>query len=244
MSRRLRAPLLWSAAGRGALGIAAIPLAPFLYREHFIVLVLLRPTKEVLLAAGFLVRRGDISLGPVLAAAIPLTVFGVWHFYFLGKAYCDEIKDADLPGIAGRLLPPSRINKLAEAVEDKGVPLVLIGRLAAFPSTLVAAAAGTSDMPTRRFLVADGIGALLSVAEVVGLGYAFGEAYEHAGPWITGFGIVATLLMITLLGRALMKKSGADRDDDDERRNLLNHLRRVRKEQGVRAALRAARSAV
>ena len=45
--KRFRGVLLWAAALRVALGIVAIPLAPFLYKRHFLVLVLLRPTKEI-----------------------------------------------------------------------------------------------------------------------------------------------------------------------------------------------------
>src|SRR6476469_615834 len=102
----LRTPLLWLALVRAVLGVIAIPLAPFLYKEHFIVLVLLRPTKEVLLAGGFLVKRGDLNLFALLAAAIPLAILGVWHFYYLGRAFATEIQTGKgLPKFAQRLLP-------------------------------------------------------------------------------------------------------------------------------------------
>ncbi|HEY1281565.1 MAG TPA: hypothetical protein VGF22_17935, partial [Acidimicrobiales bacterium] len=132
--------MLGLVVARVVLALVAIPLAPFLYRKHAVVLVLLRPTKDVLLLMGFLLRKGDVALPPVVAAAIPLLVFGVWLFFFLGKAYAKEINNADLPGIAGRLLPADRIGRLSESVSDQGLKLVFLGRLAAFPSTLVAAA--------------------------------------------------------------------------------------------------------
>lgn len=206
-SVRWRTPLLWIAAIRAVLAVIAIPLAPFLYEKHFVALVLLRPTKEVLLAGGFLLRRGDVGLVPMLLAAVPLMVFGVWLFYFLGKGFREEIDDCDLPGLGGRLLPAKRIHKMREGLEEAGGKLVFLGRLAAFPSTVVAAAAGSSDMPTRTFLRADGLGAIAAVAEVVGAGYALGAAYKSAGPWLTAVGVAILAGAAVLLGRSL-KKAG------------------------------------
>ena len=226
---------MWLAGARLALGIIAIPLVPFLYREHAVALVLLRPTKEVLLLMGFLIRRGDVSLLPVLVAAVPLAILGVWHFFFLGRAYCDEIKSAELPGIAGKLLPPKVITKFAETVEEQGTKIVFLGRLAAFPSTMVAAAAGVAEVPTRRFLLVDGAGALLSVVEVIGAGYLLGDAYERAGPWLTVLGVAALVLMAVLLGRNLRSKGSASS-------GMLRKIRKVRKEKGVRAAIDEAKA--
>ena len=210
-SERWRTPLLWLAGIRAVLAVVAIPLAPFLYEEHFVALVLLRPTKEVLLAGGFLVRRGDVALLPILAAALPLMVLGVWLFYFLGRGFKEEIENCDLPGIGGRLLPAKRINTLHDGLEHGGGKLIFLGRLAAFPSTMVAAAAGSSDMSTRKFLRADGLGAIAAIAEVVGAGFILGEAYKSAGPWLTAVGVVILAGAVVLLGRSL-KKVGSSSD--------------------------------
>ena len=183
--------------------LVAIPLAPVLYEEHFVLLVLLRPTKDVFLAGGFLVERGDVAPAPIVLAALPLLVGGVWLFHALGRGFRDEIERADLPWIAGRLLPPERIKAIGDAVEDGGPRLVYLGRLAAFPSTLVAAAAGTGRMDVRSFLVADGLGGLTSMALSLTLGYLLGEAYDTAGPWLTAVGVAALAAMAIVIGRRL-----------------------------------------
>lgn len=211
MPRRSKAPawvgpaLLWLAAVRTVLAIVAIPLAPALYRKHFVVLVLLRPTKEVLLAGGFLVRRHDVSLLALMVASIPLLLLGVWHFYALGRIYGSDLTGSKLPRFARHLLPAKRIKAMCKVLEKRGTPVVVIGRLAAFPSTVIAAAAGTSDLEARRFLAADAIGGLLSFVEVVGAGYALGEAYEEAGPWLTWAGVAALVVGAVLFGRWLKK---------------------------------------
>ena len=192
-------------AVRVLLGIVAIPLAPALYEEHFVVLVLLRPTKEVFLAGGFLARRGDVNIAMVVVAAIPLAIFGVWLFYVLGRAYSGSIKQNKLPGLAGRLLDPQRIKRFEDALEDRGPKLILLGRLAVLSSAAVAAAAGAAGLEPRRFLPFDLAGGLLSIAYTIAAGYVLGEAYEQAGPWITVVGVIAFMGFAYLLGRSLKR---------------------------------------
>lgn len=209
VSRRLRTPLLALAAVRGAVGLAAIPLAPALYRDHFMALVLLRPTKEVLLVGGFLVRRGDVSLLPLVAAALPLLILGVWQFFWLGRAFRDEIRDGSgLPRWAERILPPKRIKQLCGVLNDRGMPVIIAGRVAAFPSSLLAAAAGASGMKPRRFLPADATGAALSMVEVIGAGWVLGTAYKRAGPWVTAVGAAVVVGMLLYIGRSLKRSPG------------------------------------
>ncbi|HEX2851237.1 MAG TPA: VTT domain-containing protein [Acidimicrobiales bacterium] len=203
---RVRTPLLVAVGARAVLAAVAIPLAAFLYRQHFVVLVLLRPTKDVLLAAGFLLRRGKVNPFEIVAAAVPLMVFGVWLFFLIGRAYHEQILTGEgLPRWSRRLLPHEKIQSVSEVLEKRGAPLIVLGRLAAFPSTLVAAAAGASDMRARTFVLADALGAALSIAEVVVAGYAFGEAYKKAGPWVTGAGVVVLIGLLLLVGRHLKK---------------------------------------
>lgn len=205
-TRDHRPILLGLAAARGLLSLIAIPLAPALFRDHFVVLVLLRPTKEVLLAGGFLFREGDVRLWQILPATIPVAFLGVWLFFLLGRAYADEIQSGDgLPTWASKVLKPDRVKPMCQLLERKGAGLIVGGRLAAFPSTVLAAAAGASGMEPRKFLPADALGGVLSVAEVVIAGYALGAAYKRAGPWLTGVGVVVLLGLLFVVGRWLKR---------------------------------------
>jgi membrane protein DedA with SNARE-associated domain len=205
LAHRWRRPLLGLAVARAVLAVVAIPLAPLLYEDHFVLLVLLRPTKEVLLAGGFLLREGEVHPVALVLAAVPLLILGVWQFFALGRGYAKEIRGCDVPGLGGRVLPAKRIDALRKLLTKKGDRLVLVGRLAAFPSALVAAAAGSSKMSTREFLLADGVGGLLSVVEVVGAGMLLGSAYKDAGPWLTGVGVLVLFAMLWLAGRYLKR---------------------------------------
>ena len=201
----VRPVLLGLAALRAGLAIVAIPLVPWLYEEHVAGLVFLRPTKEVFVFAGYSIREGNAWLPVIVLAALPMLLGGVWIFYGLGRAYADELSDAELPGLAGRLLPKERIDQMQDLLEERGPSVVFLGRLAAFPSTLMAAAAGASGVPPREFLPADTAGALTSMGALLGLGYVLGGAYEKAGPWITAVGVVVLAGLLVMLGRALLR---------------------------------------
>ena len=197
--------LLGVVAVRAFVEIAAIPVAPALYEDHVAVLVGLRPTKEVFMFGGYQVREGNAWLPVLLLVAIPLLLGGVWLFYALGRAYEKELSNADLPGIAGRLLPKERIEQLQQVLEEKGSRVVFFGRLAAFPSTLMAAAAGASGVPFKEFAIADAAGAILSMGALLGIGFGLGQAYESAGPWITGVGVLIIAALLVVLGRSLTR---------------------------------------
>jgi membrane protein DedA with SNARE-associated domain len=201
--RRLRPALLALVAARAVLGGVAVLLAPALYRDHVALLVLLRPTKEVLLLAGYVAHEHRVNLLVVVAATIPLLVLGVWLFYVLGRAYSDEIDGCDLPGIAGRLLPPERIAKLREVLGERGWSLVALGRVAVMPSSLVAASAGSSEMPAHMFISADSLGSVASLVLMLGAGWVLEGAHDQAGPWLTVLGVLALLAVLVLLGRKM-----------------------------------------
>jgi membrane protein DedA with SNARE-associated domain len=203
-ARITRAALIGVLVVRGGLGFVAVALAAWLYEEHFVLLSLLRPTKEVLLAGGFLFRKGDVGLVPLLLAAIPLSAIGVWAAFLLGRTFASDLEDGvELSGLAGRLLPSRRVEALRDVLDREGTKAVFLGRLAVFPSTLMAAAAGASGVGPREFAVADTAGLLLSITQVVAVGYVLGEAYEQAGIWLTAVGAAVALGLLALFGRWL-----------------------------------------
>ena len=163
----------------------------------------MRPTKEVFLAGGFLARQGDVPIWALVLAAIPLSIFGVWLFFFLGGAFKREIESDGLSGMAGRILTPERVKRFQDAFDRKGPRLIFLGRLAVMSSAAVAAAAGAAGMQTRKFLLVDLAGGLLTIAYTVAAGYVLGAAYEKAGPWLTALGAVALVAFVYILGRSL-----------------------------------------
>jgi membrane protein DedA with SNARE-associated domain len=195
--------LLALAVARTVLGLVALGLAPVLFKRHFVVLALLRPSQSVILAGAFLAHQGDVWLPSVLAAAVPLQVVAIWLYFALGRTWNEELSKEDddgdddqLPFLAARILKPRHVRRLRRVLEHKGARLVFLARFAIFPTGMVSTAVGACDLEPRRYLPADLAGVLLATAASVGVGYGLGVAYDGARPWVVVAG-VAGLLALT-----------------------------------------------
>lgn len=185
---------------RYAIPLAAVPLIPFLLTNNITLLVLLRPQKEFLLVGGGQTRYlGEPGVLPLLLAYLPLGVLAVTAFFVVGRAYRRVLIEASGPGWLHRAIPPRQLELAQRVLARRGPAIALIGRIAAMPPTVLAAAAGTSEVSAPRYLVADGIGALLAFAMVVSVGLGLGRAYEEGGVWLTVAGVALFTVMVGLV---------------------------------------------
>jgi membrane protein DedA with SNARE-associated domain len=99
------------------------------------------------------------------------------------------------------------VKKLQRVLRRGGWKVVVLGRLAVFPSTVMGVAAGSSGMNRRTFVLADAAGALASMVIVIGSGYLLGEAYQSAGRWLTIVGALVLVGLAVMLGRYLKRLS-------------------------------------
>jgi membrane-associated protein len=202
---------------RFAIPLAAVPLIPFLIRNDIALLVLLRPQKEFLLVGGGQTRYlGEPGVLPLLLAYLPLGVLAVTAFFVVGRAYRSTLTDASGPAWLHRAIPPRQLELAQRVLARRGPTIALIGRIAAMPPTVLAAAAGTSEVSAPRYLVADVIGALLGFAMVVGVGVGLGRAYEEGGVWLTVVGVALFAAMIGLVTWWIRREADRDETDRDD----------------------------
>lgn len=207
-ARRWRRPLLALSGLRYVVPILALPLVPVLTPDDVGLLTLLRPGKEILLLAGGLTRtRATPGVLVAFLAYLPLMVGGVWAFFGLGRAYAEDLRAGEGPAWLTRAVPPDKLEAAQRVLTRRGPVVALIGRVAALPPTVVAAAAGVSDVHTGRFLLADFVGAVLSFALLFGIGLALGAAYEQGGPWLTGIGLALVVVAVMLVSRWLQAEA-------------------------------------
>jgi membrane protein DedA with SNARE-associated domain len=209
-ARRAKNALLALAGVRTALSLIALPLAPFLLHEHFLVLVLLRPSQLVLFVGAVLARRGDVNLFAIIVAALPLQLLVVWLYFALGKRWEREIEsDSQLPFLATRVLRPDQIRRLRKVVRKGGPRFVALARFALFPTGLLAATAGASDMKPRNFFVADGAALAVAIGSVVSLGYVLGFDEHRGKVWIAVAGFAGLLILSAALTLYLSRAGNA-----------------------------------
>lgn len=200
------------AVARYVVPLAVIPAIPFLIaRGELALLVLLRPQKEfLLLSAAQLARTGAPSIPLLLAAYVPFMVVAVWAFFVVGRIFRPALDAGEAPRWLTRILPAEQLDLGRRVLARRGPLIAVMGRLAALPPTIMAAAAGASDVDGRRYLAADLVGAFASFGLMVGAGLVLGEAYEDYGIWITVAGVLVLVALIALITRWV--RNEADRD--------------------------------
>jgi membrane protein DedA with SNARE-associated domain len=191
--------------------IVAIPAIPFLIRDgRLALLVLLRPQKEFLVLAGAaLARTGEPGIGLLFAVYAPFMIVAIWAFFLVGRAFRPALDAGEGPRWLQRLLPPEQLEIGRRVLARRGPTIAFMGRMAALPPTIMAAAAGASDVDGRRYLAADLAGALGSFALMVGAGWVLGDAYDDFGVWVTVAGIAILIGLIVLLTRWIRHEAEA-----------------------------------
>ena len=197
---------------RFAIPLAAVPLIPFLIRDNITLLVLLRPQKEFVLVGGGQTRYlGEPGILPLLLAYLPLGILAVTAFFVVGRAYRTALREQAGPAWLHRAIPPRQFELAQRVLAKRGPIIAVIGRIAAMPPTVLAAAAGTSDVSARRYLLADAVGGLIGFGIAAGVGLALGRAYEEGGVWLTVAGVALFVVMIGLITWWIRRE--AERDD-------------------------------
>ncbi|GGI05772.1 DedA family protein [Egicoccus halophilus] len=205
----LRRALLAVAVLRFVIPIAMLPLIPVMLGERFLLLLALRPGKELLLLGGARARFGDVTVLELWLAVFPFLVVGVWAFFALGRLYRDALRTGDGPAWLHRAVPADKLLLADRILAKRGPAIAILGRIATVPPTVLAAAAGASDVSTRRYLLADLVGSIAGFGTAVGAGYALGQAYEDGGPWLTGLGIAIVFVLVTLLTSWIQREAEA-----------------------------------
>ncbi len=206
------------AIARFVVPILAIPLAFGSLADadrDVSLLILLRPGRPEVLLAGFRIRGGDANVVQIFLAYLPLGIASAWGFFWLGRLYADRFR-GDTPGWLARVVPQEVFEKLQVLLRKRGPGLAVIGRVAGLPPTILAAAAAVSDVPARKYLVADFVGAVINFSIIVGLGFALGETYERAGPWITGASLVMVVGVSMWIQTWIQRELDKDHDAETE----------------------------
>ena len=135
------------------------------------------PEDITLMTGGYLARQGVTSLWPTLAVGYVGVVIGDLLIFRVGRRLKQGVYTH--PRL-GKLLTPKRRQWIEEHFRKRGILTVVIARHAAglrAPTFLIA---GTSDMPTWKFVLADAFSSIITVPAVTYLGYLFADNLEKA----------------------------------------------------------------
>jgi membrane protein DedA with SNARE-associated domain len=127
--------------------------------------------EAILVLAGFAAHRGYLSLPLVMLAAFAGTFLGDQLYFHLGRRKGEAF-------LRRRLTWAARVERVQGLIERHHIPFILGFRFLYGLRTISPFAIGTSDVPTRRYLALNLIGAAVWSAAVAYLGYSLGGVAE------------------------------------------------------------------
>jgi membrane protein DedA with SNARE-associated domain len=153
------------------------------------------PEDIMLLAAGILVHRGEVTYaGALLACAIGVFVGDTTIFLIarrLGPAALDRRP-------LSWLITPSRKEKIEEMFTRHGNVIVFMARHMAGLRAPTFAMAGMHNMPITKFWLWDGLGLCVSAPVVIGIGYWLADNIDRARALLERFEFL--VLGVVLIG--------------------------------------------
>lgn len=162
------------------------------------------PEDIMLLAAGVLVQRGEVSyLGALAACAFGVIVGDTTIFLIARKLGPAALQRRPLKW----LITPARHEKIEELFARHGNVIVFMGRHMAGLRAPIFAMAGIHRLKLSQFWLWDGLGLCVSAPIVIGIGYKLAEELPKAQKYLKNFElIVITVLSVGLIGFFVWRK--------------------------------------
>jgi membrane protein DedA with SNARE-associated domain len=130
------------------------------------------PEETALLAAGYLVWRGDLRLSLVLTVGIVSAVVGDNLGYWIGRRWGQGAVERFRRLIG---IPSQRFASMRGVIVRWGPLGVFVARFVAGLRFLAGPLAGACGLPFTAFICANVLGAIVYVPAAVGAGYAIGS---------------------------------------------------------------------
>ena len=143
------------------------------------------PTPILLLAAGALAGSGQLDLAAIAAVTVAAALFGDLVWFYIGRR-----RGFQVLGLLCRIAlePDTCVSGAKNIFLRHGAGSLVVSKFIPGFSTFAQPLAGATGMPLVRFLLFDGLGALIYAAVFVGLGYAFSEQFELLADFAASFG--------------------------------------------------------
>lgn len=176
------------------------------------------PTPLLLLAGGALAGLGQLDLTLIILLTVVAALIGDVTWFYIGRSRGFQVlnflcrisleQDSCVSGAKGIFL-------------KHGERSLLVSKFIPGFSTFAQPLAGATGMNLARFLLFDGLGALIWAVAFVGLGYFFSDSFEqiagYAASFSGWFGVAAVAVLLVYIG---WKFAG--------RRRLIHSLRVAR----------------
>ena len=155
-------------------------IQPSPYMGIFLILILGTlglpfPEDTTLMLSGFLMAQDIIQSLPALIVIYPTLLMTDFLLYWIGKRYGRRVVEHK---IFHRIISLNRLLKLEGKFRKWGIWVVFFGRPLLGVRAQIFLVAGVMRMPARKFLLADALSALITMAIMIGIGYFGGSQIQ------------------------------------------------------------------
>ena len=171
------------------------------------------PEDATLMLVGFLISAKVVKPIHALLVIYSGLLMADFILYTFGKKYGRRIVTHKR---FHKIISPERLSILEEKFNKRGILFILIGRHLVGLRAQIFLAAGVMKMPTVKFLIADAVSSLLTIAVMVGIGYVGGNSLQVIRKDITKIEHIAILLIIILIVTWLLFRHHRARTSSDE----------------------------
>lgn len=172
------------------------------FAETGLLLGFFLPGDSLLITAGLVAAKGDLSLAGVVLAAVVGAVAGDSAGYLIGR----RLGPAVFNKPDGRFFRPAFVTQARGYFERYGAFAVVVARFVPVVRTLVPTLAGVSGMPYRTFLTYNLVGALAWGAGVPVLAFYLGRLIPNLDRFILV--VVGAVVLLSLVPVLLELRRG------------------------------------
>lgn len=167
------------------------------------------PSESLVIVGGVAAGSGDQYLIAVIAAGALGAFAGDNLAYQIGLSQEARLRQTLFRSEAGR----KRLEWATNQLEERGGLLLITARFIPGGRTAVTIACGVTRQPRRRFMIYDGIAAVIWATYAALLGYIGGKTFEdnHTLAFGIAFGMAVSVTILVEVGRWLNGRLGKAR---------------------------------
>jgi len=133
------------------------------------------PEDATLLLSGFLIAHRVTKLVPTLLVVYGGLLVTDFSLYLIGKKYGRRLFEHKT---FQKLLTPDRFKRIEEKFKQWGIWVILLGRHIFGLRAQIFLAAGVVRISPLKFLLADGLSAMVTMILMMGIGYVGGDSVQ------------------------------------------------------------------
>jgi membrane protein DedA with SNARE-associated domain len=180
------------------------------------------PEDGVLIMSGLLIAHGVIQLAPALLVIYPSLLIADFILYSIGRKYGRMVVEHKR---FSKIVSPVTLSRLEEKFTRWGALMVFLGRHVVGFRAPIFLISGVMRISRTKFLVADGLSAIITISFTLGLGYLGGNSLMILKRDITRVDYILILALVILVAGWIILRYFRDRKKSKERL-LVNKLMR------------------